>query len=166
MPEVNPPYQPIYTTYDDLFRLYGANKLTVRIGDDPADHISEDDVYLLIRDAERWVTTELSKCYAVPLDVDRLTPEARNTLANIALYRSAFLLWAALAGTQYTAGQMPDVVKSWDTLSRGMMADIVSGIIRLGGIDRVVGITIDIENREAIYGKVRGENKTIRDDEV
>jgi hypothetical protein len=159
-------YVPVYTTYDDLVRLYSTNKLTVTIGDGDDFDLTENDARLFIRDAERWLTAQLSKRYALPLTVTAGSATA-DTLATIALYRAAYQLWLSVAGVQYQAEGIPQAVIEWGKQSASMMADCVAGLIPLDGIaTRGVSRRPLYETRAHLYDEVRGESKTIKDDEV
>jgi len=162
-------YVPIYTTFDDLVRLYATNKLTVTIGDGDDYDLSENDARLFIRDAERWLTAQVSKRYALPLTLTA-DSAAANTLATIALYRAAYLLWLSVAGVQYQAEGIPQAVIEWRKLTdpeKGMVADIVSGVLTLDGVPtRNLRRRPLYETRAHLYDEVRGESKTIKDGEV
>jgi len=158
-------YVPIYTTYDDLVRLYSTNKLTVTIGDGDDFDLSENDARLFVRDAERWLTAQLSKRYALPLTITAGSATA-DTLATIALYRAAYQLWLSVAGVQYQAEGIPQAVIEWGKQSTSMTADVVAGTIPLGVATRGVSRRPLYETRAHLYDEVRGETQTIKDDEV
>lgn len=158
-------YTPIYTTLADLHRLYGANKRTVRIGSSASDDISSDDMLRFLRDAERWVTAKLAKRYVIPL-VDA-SEEAMATLATIALYRAGYVLWLGLPGTQYQGEPLPESVKAWKETSRDLIKDIVAGLLDLDGATLKTRLSsVVVENRQTIYTKSEGEDKTVDDDNL
>jgi hypothetical protein len=159
-------YVPIYTTFDDLVRLYSTNKLTVTIGDGDDFDLSENDARLFVRDAERWLTAQLSKRYSVPVT---LTADsvAANTLAQVALYKAGYLLWVSVAGVQYQGENIPQAVIEWGKQSEAMAADIVAGVIPLAGLTgRNTARRPLYETRAHLYDRVRGESKTIDDGDV
>jgi hypothetical protein len=162
-------YIPIYTTYDDLVRLYSTNKLTVTIGDGDDFDLTENDARLFIRDAERWLTAQLSKRYALPLTITAGSVTA-DTLATLALYRAAYQLWLSVAGVQYQAEGIPQAVVEWHKMTdpdKGMVADIISGVIPLDGLATRITVRRPLyETRAHLYDEVRGESKTVKDDEV
>lgn len=159
-------YTPIYTTYDDLTRLYASNKLTVKIGDEESDDLAPDAVLLFIRDAERWLTAQLSKRYSVPVTVTAGSTAA-DTLAQVALYKAGYLLWISMAGVQYQGEGIPPAVIEWGKQSEALAAELVAGTIPLSGqTSRSASRTPLYETRAHIYNQVRGESETIDDDEV
>ena len=159
-------YVPIYTTFDDLVRLYATNKLTVTIGDGDDYDLSENDARLFIRDAERWLTAQVSKRYALPLTLTA-DSAAANTLATIALYRAAYQLWLSVAGTQYQSEGIPQAVIEWGKQSAAMTEDVVSGAIPFDGVPtRSTARRPLYESRAHLYNEVRGESQTVTDDET
>jgi hypothetical protein len=159
-------YIPIYTTFEDLVRLYASNKLTVRIGDGEDDDLNEDNARLFIRDAERWLTAELSKRYSVPVAVTSGSAAA-DTLATVALYRAGYMLWISMAGVQYQGEEIPRAVIEWGRQSKATANDLVSGVIPLAGLTARSTLRRPLyETRAHLYDEVRGESKTIKDDEV
>jgi len=167
-PQLPPVYEPIYTTYDDLFRLLGANKLSIRIGSELSDHITEDDARYHIRDTEGYVTSQLSKRYVTPLVLDDLSADAVRTLANVALYRSAYTLWLTVPGAQYQ-GEIPRVVQEWQKLGDELLADVVAGKIPLYGATSLVGAGPSLpayESRRILYPKSRSETIEVDDDDL
>ncbi len=165
MPEPGHVYTPIYTTYDDLYRLLGANKLAIRIGDDLADHVTQDDALYHLRDVESWVTAQMAKRFVIPFTLTALSADAVRTLANISLYRAAYTLWLSVPGAQYQ-GAIPEVVKEWKTLAADLLADVLAGKLPLYGATKIGTGFATFENRDTIYDKSRGEDLTISDDDV
>jgi hypothetical protein len=167
MPDT-PVYTPIYTTYEDLWRVLNANKGAIRVGDEASDHISEDDIRYTLRDAERHVTSLLSKRYVTPLTLADLTDGAKDTIANAVLYRAAYMVWLTIPGTQYQ-GSMPQVVSEWKTMSAALMADIASGSVPIDGATSRFGDDATLpsfEDRKAVYPESRGESFTVDDEDV